>query len=186
MSESSDIKAGDLDGDGDLDLAVVSIGSSLENNVIDLYFNDGLGAFTRRTDAGGIGPQKMTLADLDGDGDLDIAMSSSYFENVMSVVLNDGDGTFAPERRYTVGDHPKGIASADFDGDGDLDLAIARNESATIQTKVQFWRNDDAANSARPRRSLRSNRAIHRWLRTTSIWMAGMTSSSEWWGPTIR
>lgn len=141
-SESSDIKAGDLDGDLDVDLAVVSMGSSLVNSVIDLYFNDGDGAFTRRTDTGGLGPQKMALADLDDDGDLDLAMSSGLFEEVMSVMLNNGDGTLAPEQRYTVGDNPKGIAAADFNGDGDIDLAVARNDSSTLETYVQIWTND--------------------------------------------
>ena len=129
-SESSDIKAGDLDGDLDLDLVVVSMGSSLRNNVIDLYFNDGDGVFTRRTDTGGLGPQKMALADLDGDDDLDIAMSSGLFEEIMSVVLNKGDGTFAPEQRYTWA-RTRGIAAGDFDRDGDLDLALARDDHAT-------------------------------------------------------
>ncbi|HYU57774.1 MAG TPA: FG-GAP-like repeat-containing protein, partial [Actinomycetota bacterium] len=47
--ESADIKAGDLDTDGDLDLAVVSMGSSFTNDVIDLYVNDGQGRFVHRT-----------------------------------------------------------------------------------------------------------------------------------------
>jgi len=149
--ESSDIKAGDLDGDGDLDLAVVSMGSSLRNAVVDLYFNDGDGAFTRRTASGGLGPQKLVLADLDGDGDLDIAMSSGLFERVMSVLLNDGDGTFAPESRYNVGDHPQGIATADFNRDGDLDLAVARYDTATLKTYVQIWLNDGSGRFARAR-----------------------------------
>lgn len=149
--ESSDIKAGDLDSDGDLDLAVASEGSSLANNVIDLYLNNGTGVFAHRTATGGVGPQRMALADLDADGDLDIAMSSGPFQNKMSVVLNNGNGTFGPESLYTVGEGPLGIAAADFDGDGDIDLALARDESTTLKTKVGFWVNDGSAHFTKTR-----------------------------------
>ena len=100
---------------------------------------------------GGLGPQKLVLADLDGDDDLDIAMSSGLFERVMSVLLNNGDGTFGAESRYDVGDHPQGIAAADFDRDGDLDLAVARYTTTTLETYVQIWSNDGAAQFARAR-----------------------------------
>lgn len=149
-SESTDIKAGDIDGDADLDLVVVSMGSSLQNSVIDLYFNDGKGKFTRRTDNGGLGPQKMALADLDADGDLDLAMSSGLFEEVISVLLNNGDGEFGPERRYTVGENPKGIAAADFNGDGDIDLAVGRQDPSN-QAYVQIWSNDGRAKFTKSR-----------------------------------
>lgn len=150
-SQSSDIKAGDLDGDRDLDLVVVSMGSSLQNSVIDLYVNDGDGKFVRRTDTGGLGPQKMALTDLDADGDLDIAMTSGWFEEVISVLRNNGAGEFSAERRYTVGEHPKGIAAADFNGDGDIDLAVGRKDPSTNQTYVQIWSNDGAAKFSKSR-----------------------------------
>lgn len=150
-SESTDVKAGDVNGDGHVDLVVVGLGSSLTNNVIDVYINDGLGTFTHRTSTGGEGPQKMALADLDGDGDLDLAMSSGYFSTIMSVLVNDGTGTFGSERRYTVGDGPLGIAAADFDGDGDVDLALGRDDSSTPKPKVGLWANDGTAHFTRVR-----------------------------------
>ena len=113
--------------------------------MIDLYFNDGSATFTHRTAVGGVGPRKMALADLDGDDDLDIAMSSGLSEEVMSVVLNKGDGTFGPQRSYDVGPRPNGIAAGDFDRDGDLDLALAQDDLDTGLTKIQIWRNNGAA-----------------------------------------
>ena len=77
QSQSNDIAVGDLDGDGDPDLVVISQGDNLANNVIDLYFNNGNGTFTRTTDQGGHGPTRLALADLDGDGDLDLALRTS-------------------------------------------------------------------------------------------------------------
>jgi len=150
-SESTDIKAGDLNGDGHLDLVVVSQGTSLHGHVVDVYLNDGSGSFMHRTSTGGDGPQKMALADLDGDGDLDLAMSGSDFSNVAAVLLNDGAGNFGSERRFNAGDDPQGVAAADFDGDGDVDVALARDDSSTLTTKVDILTNDGAAHFVRAR-----------------------------------
>ena len=45
--------------------------------------------------------------------------------DTVSVLLNNGDGTFAPKMDYGTGDSPSSVFSADLDGDGDNDLAVA-------------------------------------------------------------
>jgi len=114
--------AADLDGDGDLDLAAVS-GDPGEVFVL---LNNGDGTFTNDSvyfvfwD-----PFSIFAADLDGDGDLDLATAieeGEYMGNV-SVLLNNGDGTFAPYSRYSVYGPASSVFAADLDGDGDLDLA---------------------------------------------------------------
>lgn len=151
---SRDIAAGDLDRDGDLDLVVVGTGVSLVNNVIDLYFNDGRGGFTRRTATGGRGPLTLALADLNGDGAPDIALANYGSGSDASVLLNRGDGTFAPETRYPVGGpRPTGIVAADFDRDGDLDLAVARLDPviSPATVVVAFLVNDGTGRFSGPR-----------------------------------
>jgi hypothetical protein len=69
-------------------------------------------------------PYSVFSADLDGDGDLDLATANINSSNV-SVLLNNGDGTFALQSVYAVGQEPYSVFSADLDGDGDLDLATA-------------------------------------------------------------
>jgi hypothetical protein len=141
-SQSNDIAAGNLDGDADADLVVVSQGDDLANNVIDLYINNN-GTFTRRTTIGGSGPTKVVLADLDGDGDRDLALSNYWnATGTMSVLFNGGGGNFGPETVYPVGHRPNGIAAMDLDGDGDRDLAVARLDSSTNQVKVHLFLND--------------------------------------------
>ena len=80
-------------------------------------------------------PRGSTMADLDGDGDLDLAVVNSYSDNV-SVLLNRGDGTFAPAVNYEVGRYPTSITSGDLDGDGDVDLAVGSSKSGF---GVKFW-----------------------------------------------
>lgn len=144
VSQSNDIATDDLEGDGDLDLVVVSQGDSLTNTTIDLYFNNGAGSFTRQTTTGGSGPKKLALADLNGDQRPDIAVSNYWgSSDDISVLLNNGNGTFGTQVRYPIGDVPAGIIAADLDGDGDRDLAVARQQSGG-QIKIHLLTNNGA------------------------------------------
>ena len=50
----------------------------------------------------------------------------------MSVLLGNGDGTFAPQVTYAVGSDPDAIVAGDFTGDGHLDLAVANSVDNTV------------------------------------------------------
>lgn len=122
---SNDIGSADLDGDGDTDVVVISEGTSLTNATIDIYRSNGDGTFTASTATGGEAPQRLALADFNGDGAIDLAMTNGFASSgVVSVLLNNGDATFGPERRISAGNATIGIAAADLDGDGDRDLAV--------------------------------------------------------------
>jgi len=73
----------------------------------------------------------VAAADLDGDGDLDLAVPNRNSDDV-SVLKNNGDGTFAAAQKYAVGDEPWQVAAADLDGDGDIDLAVTPNILARV------------------------------------------------------
>ena len=118
-ASTSAIGIGDLDGDGDLDAFV---GSSATPDLKFLYLNDGSGTFTDASanfpDAYHYAINDVALADLDGDGDLDIMMALTS-SNVL--YLNDGTAHF------TTGTAPYNTRSnavevCDVDADGDLDL----------------------------------------------------------------
>ncbi|TAK05657.1 VCBS repeat-containing protein [Patescibacteria group bacterium] len=50
----------------------------------------------------------------------------------VSVLLNNGDGTFASPVNYAVGTHPPSVFTADLDGDGDRDLVTANYDSDNV------------------------------------------------------
>ncbi len=72
----------DIDGDGDLDLLVTTLGGPNA-----LFLNDGHGKFTEVTDAAGLtshrGSMTATLADVDGDGYLDLYIANYKAESAL-------------------------------------------------------------------------------------------------------
>lgn len=120
--EPTGVAAGDLDGDGDVDLVAANrIGDS-----VSVMLNDGAGSFASSILLTGDTPIFAALGDLNGDGDLDLVTSGVGLGNVSSVNvhLGNGDGTFGPASITPVGDGAWKLALADLDGDGNLDAAV--------------------------------------------------------------
>ena len=81
---------------------------------------------------GGSGTRGVTVADLNGDGFADIAVTHPA-SNTVGVLLGNGAGGFVVQATYATGAGPTAIASGDFDADGHVDLAIV-NEGASTAT----------------------------------------------------
>jgi hypothetical protein len=71
----------------------------------------------------GDGPLSVFCADLDGDGDLDLAVANHWSNNV-SILKNNGDGTFLSADTLEAGNLPWSVFCADLDRDTDVDLAV--------------------------------------------------------------
>lgn len=76
-------------------------------------------------------PGAFVLADLDGDGDLDVAAAQPSVAQIQ-IALNDGAGNFVVAGAFGVGAPTQALALAagDLDGDADIDLAVVRNDAA--------------------------------------------------------
>lgn len=116
---------GDIDGDGDFDAFV----ANYYGRKTAVLLNAGDGSFTRSAqdlfDIGLSGSSQVTLADIDGDGDLDAIVQPDdqfWSDNPLPfrILANDGHGRFEDTGirlgNFTV------TGTADFDFDGDVDL----------------------------------------------------------------
>ncbi len=109
------VAAGDLNGDGRLDLVVAN---SLANSVSVLLGNgDGTFQTARNFDAGlGSGPIWVLIVDVNGDGRPDILLANQS-RNSVGVLLGNGDGSFQPVMNFdTGGDFPESISVGPFSG----------------------------------------------------------------------
>ncbi len=112
---------GDVDGDGDLDVAAVN-GQS--NNGAILRGN-GAGGLAAATTYAFNGQMVATdLGDLDGDGDLDW-VTSSYGASRWYVLRNDGTGAYTQVRQIFATANASCASLYDIDNDGDLDMMLA-------------------------------------------------------------
>jgi hypothetical protein len=121
----------DLDADGDLDLAV----SNAYGEDISILKNNGDGTFQPKVNYPvEDGPHSVFAIDLDGDSDLDLAVANGYEESgdSVSVLMNNGDGTFGNAINYKVGPRALFLFSSDIDGDADFDLTVANSWSDNI------------------------------------------------------
>ncbi len=135
------IAAGDLNGDGKVDLVVGNayqgLGTITESGVAVLLGNgDGTFQAPIITTAGN-GNYSVAVADFNLDGKADVILSDSPWNDI-SLLLGNGDGTFQPPMQFFIGNslgsfRPGNIfAVADFDGNGAPDLAVAGTNGISI------------------------------------------------------
>src|SRR5262249_12710545 len=75
------------------------------------------------------GPLDLTLADFNLDGALDIAVCSGV-DSSLSILINQGDGTFSAPMKYPGHQRLEAIARGDLNGDGYPDLAVSYGNAA--------------------------------------------------------
>jgi Calx-beta domain/FG-GAP-like repeat/Carboxypeptidase regulatory-like domain/Domain of unknown function (DUF4214) len=122
VSAGASILAGDFNSDNKPDLVMLgSVGSQPSGVLILLGQGDGTFA-DATTFAAGSEVRKLTVADLNVDGKLDVAVSNNRGFNIL---LGNGNGTFQAPIANSLTVDTSDIAAADFDGDGKSDLAIA-------------------------------------------------------------
>ena len=130
IARVSDVRAGDIDGDGDQDLAAIQFGyddgeTRWLENLGDWKFESHI----LQTLSGGI---NCELVDIDNDADLDIVTIVSQEWEETYLFLNDGSGSFQASLLYGVSNDDfgsSGISLSDFDQDGDMDVLYTNGDA---------------------------------------------------------
>jgi hypothetical protein len=129
----SDVQAGDLDGDGDVDLAAAVFG--FHHGEVLWLENRGGGRFRDHLLLATEGPSHVPVGDFDGDGDADVAALVSQDHEEVWAFENRGQGELAPRRvhgflNFDLGS--AGLTAADLDRDGDLDLVLSAGDNLEV------------------------------------------------------
>jgi hypothetical protein len=138
----------DVNGDGKLDMLVLNecAAASLCDEVsgsLGVLLGNGDGTFQAAQvfDAGGEESVGMSVADVNGDGKLDVLVASrapvlsddSYVNGAVGVLLGNGDGTFRTAHIYnTMGWAAQVVAVADVNGDGKPDVLVANGSASSL------------------------------------------------------
>jgi FG-GAP-like repeat/Bacterial Ig-like domain (group 3) len=123
------VEAVDLSGDGKPDLVVGGcmpgdgVCGVVQDGVVSVFLADGHGSFQPPLtfDSGGVDAVAVAIADLNGDGKLDLAVTN--YNSPVEVLLGNGDGTFQSSLGYE--GSGRAVAIADLNGDGQPDLVTS-------------------------------------------------------------
>lgn len=151
---STSVAAADLDRDGKVDLVGAVGGSAVTPGKLLVMLGTGGGAFANPLEHGaGLNPWWVTVADLNGDGTLDLASADNTTPGGgVYTLLGNGNGTFQTGVKQAMGLNPADVVVADVDMDGDADIAASTdslpgsvwlfrgNGNGTFQTPANYNR----------------------------------------------
>ncbi len=135
---TTSLTVADLDGDGNPDVVVANSDTAhVTTGALNVFIGKGDGTFrTATTYDFGRGAASVAVADLNGDGKVDLAVSTFDRTTIpgpatVSVFLGNGDGTFGAPNAFVTG-AAGSIIAEDFDGDGQVDIAVASSVNNTV------------------------------------------------------
>jgi hypothetical protein len=130
IARVSDVRAGDLDNDGDMDLAVAQFG--YDDGETRWIENLGNWQFQSHILQYLSGPINVEIVDIDNDNDLDIISLVSQEWEEIYCFINDGTGQFQPSLIFGSSNQDygsSGIALYDLDQDHDMDILYTNGDA---------------------------------------------------------
>ena len=152
VARAGKLFGGDINGDGTADLISFPSGLWRGEDVVDIYLGEGGRRFAEARVIDSPGPadfSKITLLDIDRDGNLDLLVGGAMTRNrIFSIGYGIGDGSFAPWIDHDMGGEIRSSVFGDFDGDGDHDLAVytfaAKGELELFRIEGRTWTPTDS------------------------------------------
>lgn len=134
-------EVGDLDGDQDIDLFLVSLSGFAEGSIRNNLVPSGTLGFTAQSPFGSEDDNEVALYDYDMDADYDVFIGSLGARE--KLYRNDGNMTFVADSTQitAVSDSSLDCTLADLDNDGRYDLITAQGESNPGQWANKVYRN---------------------------------------------
>jgi len=131
--EPAGLVAADVNKDGIVDLVVANV-SEDTIAVLPGAGNGTFGAPIKTTTVPK--PFYFVVADLNADGNLDIALHTRAEDSTFQVLLGDGTGHFKNRSQVPLPGRNKGIAAADLNHDGKIDIVVVRQLSRLISVLI--------------------------------------------------
>ncbi len=136
----------DVDGDGDLDLALQGVTES-GMIVTDIFRNDGNGSFVRlHIDIPQVSQGSFDWGDVDGDGDEDLlvtgGMLDPHLQRGLTVILENDGGDFRRSPAVLPGVATGAGRFSDFDLDGRVDVVLSGAQTIFAQPSLFIYLNN--------------------------------------------
>jgi hypothetical protein len=128
------LAAGDFNEDGNLDLAVVEPNGTGDGTIA-IFLGDGKGGFKlSSSNLIGVESVNVAVADFNGDGHLDVAVTDQGFTVPGDVIVffGNGRGKLRKVAKFKMSQGPVGIAAGDLNGDHHPDLAVTQFSTGSV------------------------------------------------------